>query len=124
MSFVLPDGFQGPFLVVEDANAPPIERKNGDFVVSIPESRIVRVKSLSLLRDWHQERASYRNGKTLPVGPHAGADVGTSVVALRSRGIGAHNDRPDVAHFFVGTESDAYEYDFRALENVAVVDLQ
>lgn len=81
LRFVLPNGFTGAFLVVEDGSAPPLPAK-GPITLVIPPTRIVRVRSFQPLTSrWFRVEARTVNGTVIKVDQQAG-DVLPSESAL------------------------------------------
>src|SRR5690349_1793854 len=64
--FVLPAGYSGPFVVVEDPNAPEIPYQNGAYTIHVPESGVVRVKSASILSR-ETDQSARRGSVPLPL---------------------------------------------------------
>lgn len=74
--FLIPDGFRGPFSLVEDQqNGESSHPQNGVYTLRISPGGELRLKDLGLLREWHEVSASYGSGELVPDGMNAGSDV-------------------------------------------------
>src|SRR5687768_7802659 len=66
--FIVPDGFRGRIDIVLDAKqGSRIETHDGTYVLIIPASGTLRVRSLQSLDRWHTATAAYVSGTSLPV---------------------------------------------------------
>jgi hypothetical protein len=117
IEFVVPDGFRGPFLIIEHPDGQSGDFRNGKLSLEIPPSRILTVKDDSAFDEWTTRSARYQSGIELPL-DH---EVDASHVALRGGGESAGVRRnlviPQHMSFFVGTDADFDECDFTELEN-------
>jgi hypothetical protein len=65
--FTVPNGFSGLVLIEGDwINGVRLQRKDGEYLVEVPESGKLTVKSLKPLMAWHKERAHFKDGRKLP----------------------------------------------------------
>ena len=102
VSFVIPDGFRGAFVLEEDASAPPAPlSRTGGPIYTVPETGTLRVRSAAPLRDWHSATAAFGGGEPLAV-EHIGpiAPYHDYTVKLRS----LFSDSQGRIFFLVGTK--------------------
>jgi hypothetical protein len=67
--YILPDGYEGVFTIIEDAAAGvDVVAANQEYRYQVPESGVLRVRTIDSIRSAHLASASYRNGTRLPSG--------------------------------------------------------
>lgn len=111
--FVLPRDFKGGFIVVEDAAGVDLGRRLASVtLVTVPESRVVKVKSFAPFKVWH--RASIQMGKDGPIS-NLNLDPADDAIELRGGGLrrGYVNGvqyRERIRYVF-GTDAEATAFD-------------
>jgi hypothetical protein len=108
--FVIPDGFRGPFVIVESSDGQELTERGGITQMHITDGRVVKVKSIAVFRELRQRRASYASGGNIPV-----FDVRDDQIALRSNGLNSRDGGPEQLELFVGTEQEFRNCDFAKL---------
>jgi hypothetical protein len=106
LHFVVPKGFRGMFVVVEDKEADPISSTQGAWVLKIPSDGQLRTSSTELFCQWHTATSSFSDGTTLPV------KTSTAVSPFKDGKTELRyldTDSNGRASFFVGTESEYAE---------------
>jgi hypothetical protein len=111
--FVVPNGFRGGFIIVEDSNGVdlggPFSRT---YLVRVPVSRVVKVKSFARLQSWH--RPSIQTGENEPVSM-VNLDPPDNAIEMRLGGtcegfIGGVKYR-ERTYYFIGTAAEAAGFD-------------
>jgi hypothetical protein len=106
ISFIVPAGFRGAFVVAEDRNAPPVRREGGVSIYEIPRDGLLSTSSVNPLREWHTATATFSDATRLPVGgsspvePYADTEVKLRYLYTDSNGR---------TYFLIGTESEQAE---------------
>ena len=107
--FVLPEGFRGGFAIIEDKNGTDLTVKRGAYFVTVPPSRLVRVRSLRPFQNWHSESWECwgKNGDGVAV--FGASPKGTPNDAVEIRGLGSEsqNGSPVRIKYIYGTEQEA-----------------
>ena len=111
--FVLPTEFHGGFIIVEDSAGIDL---GGPFVrlhtVTVPESRVARVRSFSPFHRWHTESIQFGGG-----GAPAEVNLGSldDAIELRSRGFSAREANGihyrERMSYYYGTSDEADRFD-------------
>jgi hypothetical protein len=121
IEFVVPDGFQGPFLIVERPDGQSGEFREGKLTLTVPPSRILAIRDDSAFNEWTKRSARYEGGGNLPIDNEFDA----SLVALRGggHGSGVRGSRAIPPHhsYFVGTDAEFMACDYTQLENQIAV---
>ena len=104
--YVVPDGYRGPFWVVQDPGAPSLPSVGGGWIqVSVPTNRVLLVSSLSPLDAWHESTAVIGSTNT-----GADLEVGKTIVSPGMVGIWIGQrgrvGQQEYRSFFVGTEAE------------------
>lgn len=110
LEFILPNGFAGPFVVVESFDAKPIPIDGKCYRVEVPASGVVAVSSTKPFNTMLEWRAAFFDGNVIPVYRMNDADG----VALHSNGWSDRTGHPPRFEFFVGTETEFKDFDFSA----------
>ena len=114
--YVVPDGYRGPFWVVQDPAASdlPIVGK-GWIQINVPSNGVMLASSLSSLDAWHESTAVIGSTNT-----GADLEVGKTIVSPGMVGVwlgprGRAGDR-EYRSFFVGTEAEFVAFDPRRFQ--------
>ncbi len=96
--FVVPSGFRGLFLVVEDKiNGQEVKKINGEIVFYIGKEGHVSIKDLKVFNSWHKLRGQFQDGESLP--PYS--EVPNAKVAIFAVG-----SVPDIGrYYFIGAQT-------------------
>ena len=111
--FVLPTDFHGGFIIVEDNVGIDLGGLFGRLhTITVPESRIARVRSFALFNRWHTESIQFgEDGTSVEVNLSSTDDA----IELRSRGFSAreaHGIRyRERMSYFYGTSDEADKFD-------------
>lgn len=62
MTFIIPDGFQGVFVVVQNTTREDVDIDAGKVELDVPNSGIVSVHDLDMFEQWIKFRARYQSG--------------------------------------------------------------
>ena len=66
--FKIPNGFSGPILLLNSDTFPAaIQKTTSAYVVTIPNSGVLRLSDAKIFRRWHRTQASYMDGTRLSV---------------------------------------------------------
>jgi hypothetical protein len=111
--FVLPNRYVGAFrLVLDKRTGLEVKLKNGRYVLKIPASGTLRIRSFKFFAELHQKTAAYKNGKTIPYDPSG--SFTSKRIALRNVWVTIGNiDEngemvpPVVWTFMIGTKQQA-----------------
>jgi len=107
--FIVPDGYRGAFdLILDPTNGVTFAKTNGEYVLVIPPSGQLRVRTFSILAQPHEEFAAYASGQSIPSDSSlkGATAMPASMVGLRNRGTIRLGDGPMTAVLIVGTEQD------------------
>ncbi|MES2790123.1 MAG: hypothetical protein V4719_10905 [Planctomycetota bacterium] len=113
--FLVPNGFSGPFIIVEDPLGEPIEAKHGITTFSIPASGVLKVKSAAVLQGTMTIEARRVNGEQIPLDHEASP----TQIALRGGGKMKASDSEPFFGFFIGTESAQIAVDFATIRPIS-----
>jgi hypothetical protein len=111
--FIVPDGYRGAFdLILDPTNGVAFAKTNDEYIIVIPRSGQLRVRTFSILEQPHEEFAAYVSGESIPSDSSIKSATGmpASMVGLRNRGTARLGDGPMTAVFIVGTEQDVDEW--------------
>lgn len=101
LSFSVPGGFRGVFVLIEDDDAPdPTVRADGTHVISVPASGRVRMNDTTFLEHISSMTAAYADGTPLPISMLEPSAPFTDAVALYLVSV----DADGTYSFFVGTD--------------------
>lgn len=108
---VIPDGFRGVVSIVEDAKSgstvpPPTAANSYSSEIVIPDSGILKVRSIAPWTKWHTEEAQFADGSRL--GVYGFDSVEDEEVLLRPIGMQKNNGHVEYG-YFVGTLEDIQE---------------
>ena len=110
LTVVVPDGYRGEFWVESDeSQGDPIPRVSGEYVLTIPDSGKLKVRSLEPLSTWHTERHRFASGGELiqaDEGDHTIAKLAPDDVRIWGYAISAVQSPKGQLHrtvWFVGT---------------------
>jgi uncharacterized protein YecT (DUF1311 family) len=113
--FILPDGYVGAFrLELSKRDGVEMKLEHGRYVLEIPRSGTLRVRSFKAFADMHSKTAAYKSGKEIPHDP-SGSLMPRSVALRRVwtviGGIDEHGEMiPPVAWtYIIGTKRQADE---------------
>ena len=112
--FHLPDSFDGPFIVIADERADTLQTLDGQLVVTVPATRIVRVRSVEPFEVMHKESWT-TIGRSKSV-HNATTDLPDNAVALRCMGSQSCGKDRDRIKYFMGTREEAEAVDFCFIE--------
>ena len=102
---MLPDGYQGPFEIIQTRRAGTLPLENGAVVCRIPTNGVLRADTLDDFRRWHTETARFSSGRVIPIRVTSDPEITPDEVCLYNLG------NPDARlEFFVGTHADMYIY--------------
>lgn len=110
--FVVPDGFRGPFVVIEDKDAPELPIVNGCYVVNVPQTRVLPIHSDAAFRHWTSREAEFVSGAPLRCGDGIPSGPTDGETMLRSMGWSGSTNHEGHHNFFVGTLAEAQASDF------------
>jgi hypothetical protein len=108
---VIPNGFRGPVRIVASPNGPAVPLQGNEYRLSIPADGYAVVKDLSFEDGWHEERAVFENGKSIPT--LADREHGNQLAFIHDSS--TSSSEPDSRGYvrwescFVGTWLEAYE---------------
>jgi hypothetical protein len=107
--FVVPNGFRGALkIVLDEHEGIALTRKKNIVTIDFPVSGVVHVRDLSLLRDWHTERAFFKDGTEIPTERPSTSPTSFS---LRSLGEFEGTANPNTTQvYFLGTSDEAAAY--------------
>ena len=103
LHFVLPNDFEGPFIVLMDPGGVAVDAGQDHLEFVIRPDGVHFVSSEEPLNERRQWSASYQNGRSLGVYELSDTEIG-----LRGGGYSSRLGRPSRFQFFVGT-LQAYE---------------
>lgn len=105
VQFVVPSGFRGIVCVTESPNGRAVEATNDRFVVEVPATGVLIVRSAQFFTAWHEESWRFSDGTAIPdeSAPSTGADE-IVAIGLGSRSI---NNGPFIFGSAIGTRADA-----------------
>lgn len=67
IAFVIPTGFSGLILIKEDKiDGHPLYISNDVYLIDVPRTGELAVKTLSPFTQWHKTTGYYKNGKLIP----------------------------------------------------------
>ncbi len=92
IEFVIPDQFNGRFVIIEVDSGTDVDEVDGTFVVTIPESGVAEVSSVQFLRRYTERHGRCRSG---------------GAVTIHSIGEVSGSGHPVRHEFFVGSAADA-----------------
>jgi hypothetical protein len=108
VEIVLPDGYTGPVYLIEDeTNGEDIPMMGGKYVVLVPTSGRMRVKSFAPFQRWHEETVRYARGTPIPSASSSNPDP--SAVTKRVTTCGMTIGVTNIATF-VGNDEQYAEY--------------
>jgi len=117
IEFVVPDGFSGPFIIIDGDGGQSGAFRDGKLTLTVPDTRILVVDDDSAFSEWTTRTARYANGDVLAIDN----EFEGSLTALRGGGhsSGVHGELIIPPHhtYYVGTESELLECDFSELES-------
>jgi hypothetical protein len=102
--FIVPDGFSGPLIIVEDESGVTVSETAGVYEVVFPESGVLRVTDDNFVRDEHHFAAFRASGETIPLYPEGYVVEGLFGGAFTS-------DPIPHTYYFVGSEQFASSFD-------------
>jgi hypothetical protein len=106
LQFIIPNGFSGPFVIVERQDGLVLKSEQPTAVIHVPNSGLVLLTSFDELRLWRHHSASFAGGP--PIGVY---EVRDNEIALRGGGLVARNGRERI-EYFVGTLQEFQEFSF------------
>ncbi len=106
---VLPPQFTGAFVVVVDPNGTDLQEAPWGYTLTVPASRVAKVRSAEALQQPHQQSWSFGGPLTEVVQFTAWPTDGD--VSLRERGM-QWCGGPNRFIYFYGTKADADAFDF------------
>ena len=122
IEFVVPDGFRGPFLIIEHPSGQSGAFHEGKLTLTVPSSRILLIEDDSAFSEWTLRSARYANADVLATAN----DHDRSLVALRGGGNSSGMRQgliiPPHHSCFVGTDDEFAKCDFRELENLIAIE--
>ena len=99
--YVLPDGYVGMFkIILDESNGIDVQRANWRYAYEIPPDGILRVKSFAPFHNWHETKASYKNGSKVLT---EDSSVKDDVIALRDIGTRERGGYPVTMTLVIGT---------------------
>jgi hypothetical protein len=111
--FLLPDGYVGAFkLVLDKETGSEMTLENGRYILDIPRSGILKIKSFRPFAGLHEMSAFYKNGTRIPYDP-SGSLMPKSIafrkVWVVIRGFDGNGDMvsPTVWTYIIGTKQQA-----------------
>ncbi len=120
----VPSGFSGPFIVIEDPDAPAIRRAWGRVELTVDASRVIRVRSIEpLLNEW-QSIIAVSPVRTYQFVDDATGRAKPQLAALRGfRFLREQVGSAQVSSFelAIGTTQDDIHADYHKLRQRAVV---
>ena len=115
VKFVIPNGFYGPIIVMNDKNGARLLRRDGAYIIDVPESGVVKIRSVSIFEQMTAQSATYADGQRIPFDYGVMDDPKVAVsddkIALRPCGRKDY-DWGSVFRFYVGNKEDADRCDF------------
>lgn len=107
VTFVIPDGFTGPFAVIERPDGINIDAREIECRIEVPSSRVVALRSADVLREMRRWRLVTVPGKEIDV-----YEVGDDAQTLRGGGYFDRTGHLPRFEFFVGTLQESESFDF------------
>jgi len=87
---IFPSGFVGRWkFILDKENGQAWTKQNGRYVIPVPSTGDVRVRSLAPLTQWHSESAQYTDGTSIPA---AGALAGPAIALHGGGYVGKANE--------------------------------
>lgn len=100
--YVVPDGYKGNvYFTLDRTNGVMVPVTNGEFLVAIPASGRLAVRSFDFILGYHLVSSQYASGQPLPAGPQK---VDVYVIDLDR-----HHPTPETAVCLVGTQAEVQE---------------
>ena len=116
INLVVPDGFVGPILVLEDPHAPAYPQGNMSYQVEMPQSGVLFVKSKGFLDQSARWVVRRKNGDLIPLDYEEATD---GHVAMRFGGWRSRNGNAGRLEHFIGTLADFEKCDFSLIPTPA-----
>ena len=121
IEFIVPTGFRGPYVIMLDPNGVSGDFVNGRLTLRVPDSRIVRVRSMSAFMQMTHRSALFEDGQPLAVEQ----EHEPNRVLLRAGGGATGREFPQHVGYFVGTEAEHLKCDFaKIFEDAGLVNTQ
>jgi hypothetical protein len=112
--FILPASFKGPFIIVPDERGDDLQEVGGVFFVTVPPTRIARVRSVELFAAMHKESWTTVDNRSTVRDANIGAtDSETALRCIGSQSCGNTRDR---IKYFLGTLQEAETFDFCSID--------
>jgi hypothetical protein len=100
--FVVPDGYRGAvYFTLDPTNGVAVPVTNGEFLVTIPASGKLAVRSFDFILGYHIISSQYASGQLLPSGPDK--------VNLGPIDLDRHHRPPRTAVYLLGTQQEVDE---------------
>ncbi len=65
--FVVPDGYLGPFEILQEKGAGEVILEHGEFVYRVPTNGMLKVAQVVGFTEWHKADAFFASGTPIPV---------------------------------------------------------
>jgi hypothetical protein len=115
MEFVLPAGFKGPFIIVTGSNGQSCQLRGNKVTFHVPESGILIVEKDLLFIDEYRLVARFADGTPLSTSTFAAPTQCALRGGGHSSGYSNGLDIPPHEEWFVGTETEFADCDYRQL---------
>lgn len=102
---VVPDGFRGPFTIVENPGGSAISLDGSRYVHRLPTNGVLRVRARRGFEEWHLTSPQFASGQSLPVRITTDPPVSAGEVVLYEIDSSA-----TATYFFVGTMSEMQHF--------------
>src|SRR5262245_49964972 len=110
VEIVLPDGYTGPVYLIEDEkDGTDIPLVNGRYLVEMPATCRMRVRSLGPFQRWHKQTLRYASGTGIPDAKLVPSSDPAQVMERMSN-CGTCNGGPVHIEIFVGTDKQVDDF--------------
>ena len=104
--FIVPNDYRGPIRVVESANDGIQPKKEGTpYILRVPASGEIRIRTLEILESWHRRSAREENGVAIP----SAEEIAPGSVGFHGLGTAVEGETT-TSFYFVGTRQEAEQF--------------